>query len=318
MEVRPLAWRIFVVNAAVFALGAAVLALSPATVSWPIALTEAVVLTAGLIAILLVNLVLVRRSLAPLERLTQLMRRVDLLRPGQRLEVTGPAEVRELGAVFNEMLARLERERRESGWHAFQAQEAERKRVAQELHDEVGQALTAVMLLLSRLGKRAPRHLEEELREAQETTRASLDDVRRIARQLRPEALDDLGLVPALGALATTFADRAGMRVRRDLDNGLPPLPADAELALFRVAQESLTNAARHASTSRVDLSLEPVDDGVLLRVRDYGKGLDGAGPGSGIRGMRERAILIGGELVIAEPAGGGVEVRLHVPAEKR
>src|SRR5918999_859905 len=91
---RPLAWRIFLVNAAVFALGAAALALSPATVSWPIALAEAVVLTAGLTATLLVNLVLVRRSLAPLERLAALMRHIDLLRPGQRLTVTGPAEVR--------------------------------------------------------------------------------------------------------------------------------------------------------------------------------------------------------------------------------
>ena len=317
-EPRPLAWRIFLVNAAVFALGAAALALSPATVSWPIALTEAVVLTAGLLAMLLLNLVLVRRSLAPLERLTQLMRRVDLLRPGQRLDVTGPAEVRELGAVFNEMLERLERERRESGWHTIQAQEAERKRVAQELHDEVGQALTAVMLQLSRLAKRAPAELEAELREAQETTRASLDDVRRIARQLRPEALDDLGLVPALGALATTFAERTGIRVRRNLDDPLPPLAPEAELALFRVAQESLTNAARHAAASRVDLRLQAVDEGVLLRVRDYGKGLDGARPGSGIRGMRERAVLVGGDLTIDEPSGGGVEVRLKIPAGTR
>ena len=317
-KTRPLVWRIFLVNAAVFALGAAALALSPATVSWPIALTEAIVLTAGLIAMLLVNLVLVRRSLAPLERLTHLMHGVDLLRPGRRLEITGPAEVRQLGAVFNEMLDRLERERRESGWHAFQGQEAERKRVAQELHDEVGQALTAVMLELSRLAKRAPAELEDELREAQETTRASLDDVRRIARQLRPEALDDLGLVPALGALATTFADRTGMRVARHLDEGVPPLSPDAELALFRVAQESLTNAVRHAGTPSVDLYLEPVDDGVVLRVRDYGKGLNGARSGSGIRGMRERAVLVGGELSIEQPPGGGVEVQLKIPARIR
>jgi two-component system sensor histidine kinase UhpB len=223
-----------------------------------------------------------------------------------------------LGTVFNEMLDRLERERHESGWAAFQAQEAERKRVAQELHDEVGQALTAVMLQLSRLAKRAPAELEDELREAQETTRASLDDVRRIARQLRPEALDDLGLLAALGALAVTFAQRTGMRIGRHLDENLPPLPADAELALFRVAQESLTNAARHAGTGRLDLSLEPAPDGVLLRVRDYGKGLNGARPGSGIRGMRERAALVGGDLTIEEPADGGVEVRLQIPAEAR
>jgi two-component system sensor histidine kinase UhpB len=315
---KPLAWRIFLVNAGVFALGTAALALSPATVSWPIALTEAVVLIAGLSATLVVNLLLVRRSLAPLERLTGLMRRVELLRPGQRLEVKGPAEVRELGAVFNEMLDRLELERHESGWASFQGQEAERKRVAQELHDEVGQALTAVMLQLSRVAKRAPHDLEDELREAQETTRASLDDVRRIAKQLRPEALDDLGLVPALVALATTFAERTGLRVHRYFDEGLPTLAPDAELALFRVAQESLTNAARHSGTSRIDLWLESAEEDVLLRVRDYGQGLDGTRPGSGIRGMRERALLIGGDLTIETTAAGGTEVRLRVPGTRR
>jgi two-component system, NarL family, sensor histidine kinase UhpB len=317
-DASPLAWRIFYVNAAVFALGAAALALTPATVSWPIALAEAVVLLAGLTAILLVNLLLVRRSLAPLERLTAVMRSVDLLRPGQRLELTGPAEVRDLGAVFNEMLGRLERERHESGLDAFQGQEAERKRVAQELHDELGQALTAAMLQLSRLAKRAPAELQDELREAQETMRASLDDVRRIARQLRPEALDDLGLVPALVALATTFSSHAGLRVRRQLSDHLPPLPPQAELAIYRVAQESLTNAARHAGTSRVDLALEPGPDGVLLRVRDYGTGAELIRPGSGMRGMRERALLVGGDLTIEQAPDGGVEVRLRVPARRR
>jgi two-component system sensor histidine kinase UhpB len=316
-KARPLAWRIFLVNAAVFAVGTAALALSPATVSWPIALAEAVVLIAGLAAILVVNLLLVRRSLAPLERLTGLMHRVDLLQPGQRLELTGPAEVRELGAVFNQMLDRLELERHESGWDTFQAQEAERKRVAQELHDEIGQALTAVMLQLSRLAKQAPTDLEHELREAQETTRASLDDVRRIARQLRPEALDDLGLVPALVALAKTFTERTEVSVHRHLDDDLPPLSAEAELALFRVAQESLTNAARHSGGSRIDVWLVSSPDDVLLRVRDYGKGFDGARPGSGIRGMRERALLVGGDLTIETAGDGGGEVRLRVLAAR-
>jgi two-component system, NarL family, sensor histidine kinase UhpB len=316
-KAEPLVWRIFVVNAALFALGTAALAFSPATVSSPIALTEAVVLVVGLAAILVVNLLLVRRSLAPLERLTRLMRGVDLLWPGHRLEVTGPAEVRELGAVFNEMLDRLERERHETGWATFQAQEAERKRVAQELHDEVGQALTAVMLQLSRLAKAAPAELEDELREAQETTRASLDDVRRIAQQLRPEALDDLGLVSALVALAKAFAERTDLRVHRRLDNDVSALSPEAELAVFRVAQESLTNAARHSGTSRIDLSLQSSTDDVVLQVRDYGTGINGTRAGSGMRGMRERALLVGGDLTIRNAAGGGCEVRLRVPAGK-
>jgi two-component system sensor histidine kinase UhpB len=314
----PFAWRIFGVNAVILVAAAVALAFSPATVSFPIALTEGIVLAVGLIALLIVNLLLVRRSFAPLERLTRLMRSVDLLRPGQRLEVTGPQEVRELGAVFNEMLERLERERHESGWDALKAQEAERKRVAQELHDEVGQALTAVMLQIGRLARKAPSDLGDELNEALETTRASLEDVRRIAKQLRPEALDDLGLVPALNALVGTFAERTGLRIHRRLPESMPPIGDEAELVVFRVAQESLTNAARHAETARVDLTLERDARRVVLRVRDYGIGVDGARPGSGIRGMRERALLIGAELSITTARGGGAEVTLALPLSER
>ena len=314
----PFAWRIFAVNAVLLIVAAVALALSPATVSFPIALTEGIVLAAGLVAILIVNLLLVRRSFAPLERLTRLMRSVDLLTPGQRLEVTGPQEVRELGAVFNEMLERLEQERHESGWDALKAQEAERKRVAQELHDEVGQALTAVMLQIGRLAKKAPSDIGEELNEALETTRASLEDVRRIAKQLRPEALDDLGLVPALNALVGTFAERTGLQIRSRLPASAPPIGDEAELVVYRVAQESLTNAARHAETTRVDLTLERNGRRLILRVRDYGAGIDGTRPGSGIRGMRERALLIGADLSIANVSGGGTEVWLSLPMTER
>lgn len=317
VRTMPFAWRIFVVNAAILIVAAAALAFSPATVSFPIALTEGIVLTIGLVAILVVNLFLIRRSFAPLERLTRLMRRVDLLQPGQRVDVSGPEEVRELGAVFNEMLDRLERERHESGWDALKAQEEERRRVAQELHDEVGQALTAVMLQIGRVAKKAPDELSEELYETLETTRASLDDVRRIAKQLRPEALDDLGLVPALNALATTFAERTGLRIRRRLPAGAPALGKEDELVLFRVAQEGLTNAARHAQTDTVDLTLEETGAGIVLRIRDYGVGLDGGPAGSGLRGMRERALLVGADLSIRAAPGGGTEVTLALPLDR-
>jgi two-component system sensor histidine kinase UhpB len=291
-----------------------VLAFSPAPVSVPVTIAEGAVLLVGLTAILLVNLFLVRLSFRPLERLRDLMRRVDLLHPGQRLEQAGPAEVRELVGVFNEMLDRLERERRESGRRALAAQEAERKRVAQELHDEVGQAVTAVVLLLSRLADDAPAELRAELAEAQEATRASLDDVRRIARRLRPEALDDLGLRAALTSLGSGFVERTRVTVRRRLDPDLPGLGADAELVLYRVAQESLTNVARHAHATHVDLELRRTGPGVSLLVRDDGRGLDGAAPGSGISGMRERALLVGGRLTVRNRRRGGVEVRLDIP----
>lgn len=312
----PFVWRIFFVNAVILVIATLALAFSPATVSFPIALTEGIVLTLGLIAILVVNLVLVRRSFAPLQRLARLMRSVDLLSPGQRVDVTGPQEVRELGAVFNEMLARLERERHQSGWDALKAQEDERKHVAQELHDQIGQALTAVMLQIGRLAKKAPEEIRPELEEAVETTRASLDDVRRIAKQLRPEALDDLGLVPALNALVAGFSERTGLRIHASLQDDLPPLGPQAELVIFRIAQESLTNAARHSEASRVDLSLGGGPTEIVLRVRDNGLGLDGASAGGGIRGMRERALLVAGDLAIRAPSGGGTEVTLRLPVE--
>ena len=313
----PFAWRIFAVNAVMLVAAAVALALSPATVSFPIAHTEAVVLSVGLLVMLLVNLLVIRRAFAPLDRLRRLMSSVDLLSPGQRLEITGPTEVRELGAVFNEMLHRLEQERRQSGWNALRKQEEERKRVARELHDEVGQALTAVMLQIGRLVRRAPRELEDELSEALETTRQSLDDVRRIAKQLRPEALDDLGLIPALSALIATFAERAGLRVYHRLPETLPPLGDEAELVFFRVAQESLTNAARHAESTRIDLTLERVARHLILRIRDYGQGINGSQSGDGIRGMRERALLIGADLSIAAVRGIGTEVTLTFKVEQ-
>jgi two-component system sensor histidine kinase UhpB len=309
------AWRIFAVNAAVFLAGTAILALSPVTVHSPITATEAIVLVAGLGLILAVNQALVWRSLAPLGRLTGLMRSVDLLRMDGRLDVEGPSEVRVLVSVFNDMLDRLVRERHESSHRAVHAQEEERRRVAQELHDEVGQSLTAVMLQLDRLAHRAPGELRSELSEAREETRRSLHDVRSIAQRLRPEVLDHLGLVAALTSLVNGFGDRAGLRVRHTVADDLPSLSPVGELAVYRVAQESLTNVARHSDATSVEVHLERSRTGVRLAVRDDGHGLDDAVPGAGIRGMRERALLVHGGLTIRS-SSAGVEVRLEVPGD--
>jgi two-component system sensor histidine kinase UhpB len=311
-------WRVFALNAAVFLAGTAVLALSPAPVRFPVTLAEAIVLSVGLVAILLVNLALLRFSLAPLERLTNLMRRVDLVKPRQRLEAgEGPAEVKELVAVFNDMLDRLERERRESGRRALAAQEAERKRIARELHDEIGQALTAVLLLLKRLADHVPPDLRAQVLEAQEAARESLEDVRDVARQLRPEALDDLGLVSALAALTARFTEQTGVAVSRRIDPGVPPLDDDEELVVYRVAQESLTNVARHSGASHVKLSLKRTDRGIELHVLDDGTGMASwDGSGHGIAGMRERALSVGAALFVGERDGGGVEVVLELPVE--
>jgi two-component system sensor histidine kinase UhpB len=311
-------WRVFLMNAAVFVVGTAVLAFSPATVSRPLVVEEAIVLVGGLAAILVANAFLLRLSLGPLERLTALMKKIDLLRPGQRLSVPAEGEVAEVIETFNEMLERLEGERRVSSRRALMAQEAERRRIAQELHDEVGQSLTAVLLQLKRASTRAPALMRADLLGAQETARTSLDEVRRIARRLRPGVLDDLGLVSALSALSTTFSEQTGIRVERRFEGALPPLGEEVELALYRVAQESLTNVARHAEASRVTLSLEGTPGGIRLGVLDDGRGVNGSADGGGIRGMRERAILIGAELRIDSTPGRGVQVTVEAPLPDR
>jgi two-component system, NarL family, sensor histidine kinase UhpB len=248
-------WRVFTLNALVFAAATAILVLSPATVSFPTTVTEALTLLGGLVVMLVANAVLLRWALAPLDRLRSLMERVDLLRPGERLPAPRSGEFAPLVLSFNAMLDRLEAERRESASRAVQAQEAERRRIARELHDEVGQSLTAVLLQLKQVLPRLPDEVHEDIRETQEMVRASLDEVRRIVRRLRPGVLDDLGFVRALNALCTGFAERTGLRVDRRFRTTLPDLSTVAELALYRIAQESLTNVARHAHALKSKLA---------------------------------------------------------------
>lgn len=312
-------WRIFLANAGVFAAATALLALTPITVSSPIVVQEAVILVAGLAALLVLNVVLTRLILAPLAQLTELMQRVDILRPADRLPPSGTPEVADVISAFNDMLERLEHERRASSRRVLAGQEAERRRIARELHDEIGQTLTAVILELKRIAERAPADVREEVLEAQETARQSLDEMRRIARQLRPGVLDDLGLPSALSALASSFSEATGIPVERRLALGEAVLDADCELALYRIAQESLTNVARHAAASRVVLSLAHRNGEVRLAVMDDGCGFGAVGDdGGGIRGMRERALLVGGLLTVAARPGGGSEVLVSVPAGKR
>ncbi len=311
-------WRIFGLNAVVLGMATALLLWAPVTVSVPVLLTEAVILVGGLGVMLVANAALLRIGLAPLDRVTRLMTTVDLLRPGQRLPVRGHGEVTELVRTFNAMLERLERERAASSARALFAQEAERRRIAQELHDEVGQSMTAILLALKQAADEASDPLRGELQQAQEITRASLDEVRRLVRRLRPGVLDDLGLVSAVTSLATEFATHTGLRVTRRFDANLPPLDHETELVIYRVAQESLTNAARHAEARNVTVSLRGADDGVVLEVSDDGRGIGAAHEGAGIRGMRERALLIGATLDIAPVRPTGTRIRLAAPAVRK
>jgi len=310
----PLYWRVFAVNAALLTAIAVVLVVTPVTISFPIAVFEALGVLAGLLVTIGVNALLLRHAFAPLARLAQRMETVDLLRPGQRLQVFRDDEIGRVVTTFNRMLDRLESERQESGRRVLAAQEAERVGIARDLHDEVGQVLTGVLLQLNAISEGAPEH-EEELGEARQSVRRALDEVRRISRDLRPEMLEHLGLVSALTELARSFARLTGIAVERQFAVSLPKLQPEVELAIYRIAQESLTNIARHAQARRVVISLEPSRDSIVLRVADDGRGFVGAATEhGGMRSMRERALLVDGALAIKPAPEGGIEVRLEVP----
>jgi two-component system sensor histidine kinase UhpB len=313
----PLYWRVFVTNAAVLFVAFLGLVFAPVTVSVPPELTELIVLIAGLVVILAIDLVVLRPVFRPLDELAETMRRHDPLSPGRRARVDGDPAVAGLARTFNEMLERLESERRESAHGALMVQEAERARIARELHDEVGQTLTGVMLQVEGLAAVIPDELREQLDELRETARDGTEEVRRIARRLRPEALEDLGLQSALGALATRVADQAHFDISRHFDSRLT-LSQPQELVVYRVAQEALTNVARHAGAEHVELRLDCDDSNAVLCVRDDGHGVRSADLSSsnGIRGMRERAMLIGARLAISPRPERGTEVKLTIPLD--
>jgi two-component system sensor histidine kinase UhpB len=309
----PLFWRLFIPNAVVLVAACIVLIVQPAN-------GRVMVLVGGLGVMLIANVVLMRRAFAPLSRLIDVMEGIDPLRPGQRIPTTGPdSEVAVLAESFNEMLDRLETERRESARREVAAQEAERRHVASELHDDVGQNLTALQLQLGRSAARAGDPVRGDLIEARELAGEIVENVRGLARRLRPEVLDALGLSASLTNLCTRLSESADVTISRRIASGVPVLDPEAQLVVYRVAQESLTNVVRHAGAATAMLTLEPDGDGVVLTVTDAGAGFEPAAlrnGGTGIRSMRERALLIGAELRVESAHGRGTAVTLRVPGE--
>jgi two-component system sensor histidine kinase UhpB len=313
----PLFWRVFLANAAILLAGILALAFTPLRVSEHTTAREILDLLAGLVLMIVVNWLIVRPQFRPLERLAGRMEEADVLRGGQRVPTESSGEVGALEHAFNRMMERLETERREAGARALRTQEEERQRIARGLHDEVGQTMTGVLLVLKRLARDATPEQRSALSEAQAAVKASLEDVRRTAQELRPEILDHLDLPSALTNLARTFSDRTGIPVRRQIAAQVPKLDPSVELVLYRVAQEGLTNAARHSGASEVTLTLEHDADSVVLRLLDNGHGFVGSrGEGGGLRGIRERALIVGGAAAIKPAPTGGVEIRLQVPIQ--
>lgn len=317
----PLFWQVVATNFAVFFAGTLTLVLAPVTVSAQPEIAEAAVLAIGLVVIVAVNALLLRSVLHPLDQLTATMREVsDLRTSGPRLREPDHGPVAALVQGFNEMIDRLEAERSTTTAMALAAQESERRRIARELHDQIGQSLTVVLLGLEQAQHRTTdARTRREVQSLQETTRQALEEVRRISQRLRPGVLEDLGLLNSLASLAGEFTETTGVPVTRGFGPGLPALDAQSELVVYRVAQEALTNVARHARADAVEVGVSRQGPALVLRVADNGVGrVRGAGErdGAGIQGMRERAKLVGGSLDVRRRPGGGTELLLVVPVD--
>jgi signal transduction histidine kinase len=198
------------------------------------------------------------------------------------------------------------------------AQELERRRLARELHDETGQALTSMLLGLKAIrGAADDEEAEKAETELRELIVDALRDVRALAVELRPAALDDFGLVPALERLAETFAERSGIATAVQAALGQERLPADTETALYRLVQEALTNVVKHAAATSVNIVLTRRADGVSAVIEDDGQGFDQSSirdDSFGLVGMRERLALLDGTLTVESRPGSGTTLLAYVP----
>jgi len=226
-------------------------------------------------------------------------------------------EVGRLAHAFASLLAGIEAERLRAGRLQLRAQEEERKRVARDLHDEVNQALTAILLRLEALTQIAPPRLRDELAETKGLANQAMEELLQLARQLRPTALDDHGFVSAIEEQLRRFKAQHGIDTDLRIDGSLDDLGNDQQLVLYRVTQEALNNIARHSGAGAVAVALTRQNGSVSLEVADDGRGFDphSEDRGLGLDGMAERARLVNGEFDIQSRPGSGTTLRLSVPA---
>jgi two-component system sensor histidine kinase UhpB len=313
----PLATQILAINALLItATGLAAIAVARLSLYDVVGRRQALVLVAGILGAVLVNGVVLRRRFAPLEKLIDVMERIDLTRPGVRAEVpeADSADVIRLVQGFNRMLGRLEDERSRTAAAVLQGQESERARLARDLHDECNQALTGVLLRLQATMQHAPENLQAELRDTKEVATAAMEELLRLARELRPAALDDHGLQAALRTQLHRFTDQTGVPADLRIYDELADLAEHEQTVVYRVVQESLSNVVRHARARHVVVELGRDHGRPVVRITDDGVGFSGPpGDGIGLVGMRERAWLARGRLEVQSAPGRGTTVELRL-----
>ena len=281
--------------------------------------TVGLVLAFAIALTILVNLFMIQRRFEPLERLIDAMERADLARSGVDLGLgdgrSDTEEIQRLEAAFRRMLERLDAERRRTSSAALQAMEEERARVARDLHDEVNQSLTGVLLHLEAAREKAPPELDRELAETKGMANSAMTELLTLARALRPTALDDLGLKAALAALVEEIRRTTEIDASFESEGDFSEVGEETQLVAYRVAQEALSNVQQHSGAEHVRVRLLRTHTGLEMTVSDDGHGFefDAEESGLGVPGMRERALLVGGELEIESRPPVGTRIRLRV-----
>jgi two-component system, NarL family, sensor histidine kinase UhpB len=331
----PLFYKILIANAVIVLLGAvfgtvaimAFLRAEPGHSPFELVFGLAV---AGVGITVLVNAMILRLALRPIYQLEETAARVQEGDVAARASLSPLAdrELERLTRTFNSMLdatAAYRQRVRDVAAHALNAEEEERKRVARELHDETAQTLAALLIRL-RVGRGIadPEARDAFLEDMRREISSALEGVRRFARGLRPPALDELGLVPALEAHVRGISESIDLPIRIEADPVDGVLPRQGELVLYRIVQEALSNSIRHAGASCVHVRITRGSDTVTVAVEDDGRGfvmdevMSGNGQGLGLYGMEERAAYLGGRVEIQSRPGVGTRVEAEIPIADR
>ncbi len=281
----------------------------------------------GVVMSLIVNYLVLRAAFKPLEALEATTRAV---REGNtearvRLSTLNDPQITQLAETFNATLDQLALDRDQVRYLASQvvrAQEDERKRISRELHDDTAQLLFAQLLRFTTLKNHPSEEIQVVAESLEQSTVEALEGVRRLALELRPPALDDLGLYEALGELSQRMSDSRGITVDYEWRGSKSRLSPEIELALYRVAQEAFSNIAKHSGATAASLDVDRTSFDVTISIRDAGQGFnrdlpfirDDSGIGLGLFGMEERVSLVGGTLRIWSGVGKGTEVFAYVP----
>src|SRR6266571_7250680 len=282
--------------------------------------------TLGWLVSVFFNFVVLQIAFRPLMDLGRVMNRVQAGERSLRARLTGvDPQADQLARTFNTMLEAIDEATRLRASQIINAQEQERKRIARELHDETSQVLTSLLISLAILEESiTTQEARERIADTRRLAHQTLRAIRNLSIDLRPSALDDLGLLPALRSYVKEYQQKCSIEVEFLATGFKERLPAEMETALYRIVQESLTNTARHANARKVSIVLNEEADEVYATITDDGHGFDvetllktpGQERGLGLAGMKERALLLDGSLIINSSSGHGTTVEVRIPLQ--